>query len=67
MIKFLNSKPFLISASLFSILFIGNIVAIGSSTNEIILAIFKSIISGIVCGIVVGGIIYLIQKRNERS
>ncbi|OME70492.1 hypothetical protein BSK65_11215 [Paenibacillus odorifer] len=66
MINFLKSKSFLVSTVLFSLIFIINIAVTDSSTEEIALAVLKSLLAGVICGFVFGGILYLIQKRNKR-
>lgn len=67
MIEFLKSKSFLISTTLFSLLFIMNVGVTDSPLSEIVLSIIKSLLAGIICGFVVGGIIFLIQKKSRRT
>ncbi|AIQ44314.1 hypothetical protein MKZ24_05580 [Paenibacillus sp. FSL R7-0297] len=63
--RFLTSKSFLITSVLFSLLFIVNLTATPDSTAaDIVWSIFKSILAGIISGFLVGGPIFLVQKKR---
>lgn len=64
--RFLKSKSFLITSVLFSLLFIMNIVSPPDSTGmDIALSVLKSLFAGLISGFIIGGILFLLLKKNS--